>query len=236
MNALAGYDRAIVTDIPGTTRDTVEASAVVGGTLLRLSDTAGLRDTADAVERLGVERSRRAASEAELLFVVFDSAATWTAEDTAALRLAASMGCPWVVVWNKTDLPGSAPPPDFARLSADAAGTETPPRPGAAPEVVPLSAKTGAGLAELDAVVGRLFPSGETDAAGSLLTDARQEDAARRAWEAVGRAEAALSSGMTPDAVLTDVEAALDAVGELTGRTAKEEIVSRIFERFCVGK
>ena len=92
------------------------------------------------------------------------------------------------------------------------------------------------GLEDLGNAVAALFPAGDPGEAGSLLTDRRQEDAARRALDAVRRALEALETGMTPDAVLTDAEEALDALGELTGRTAKEEIVSRIFSRFCVGK
>ena len=92
------------------------------------------------------------------------------------------------------------------------------------------------GLQLLEAAVAKLFPAGDPGEAGSLLTDRRQEDAARRALEAARRALEGLEAGLTPDAVLTDAEEALEALGELTGRTAKEEIVSRIFSRFCVGK
>ena len=99
-----------------------------------------------------------------------------------------------------------------------------------------LSSVTPGGLDLLEDAVAEIFPAGEPGEAGSLLTDQRQEDAARRALEAVRRALEALESGLTPDAVLTDAEEALDALGELTGRTAREEIVSRIFSRFCVGK
>jgi tRNA modification GTPase len=102
--------------------------------------------------------------------------------------------------------------------------------------VVQLSSVTGAGLDKLETAVAELFPTGSEGESGSLLTDQRQEEAAQRAADAVRRSADALACGLTPDAVLTDVEAALDALGELTGRTAKEEIVSRIFERFCVGK
>ena len=99
-----------------------------------------------------------------------------------------------------------------------------------------LSSVAPGGLRLLEEAVARIFPAGDPGDAGSLLTDQRQEDAARRALDAVERAKAALDAGITPDAVLTDAEEALDALGELTGRTAKEEIVSRIFSRFCVGK
>jgi len=107
---------------------------------------------------------------------------------------------------------------------------------GAPAASVSLSAVTGQGLDRLEAAVAALFPAGEAPDSGSLLTDQRQEEAARRARDAVRRAKEALDAGLTPDAILTDAEEALDALGELTGRTAKEEIVSRIFSRFCVGK
>ena len=102
--------------------------------------------------------------------------------------------------------------------------------------MVALSSVTGEGLDKLEAAVAALFPAGDPKEAGSLLTDQRQEEAASRARDAVRRAKDALEGGLTPDAVLTDAEEALDALGELTGRTARDEIVSRIFERFCVGK
>lgn len=216
LNALAGFDRAIVTEIPGTTRDAIEETAVCGGILLRLIDTAGLRDASDTVERLGVERSRQAASGADLIFVVADGSAAPSPEDAQALALARDAGKPWILVRNKCDLPEH---PDFPARDGE----------------IRVSAKTGAGLSDLESAVRTLFPDGGASP-GTLLTDERQEDAARRARAAVRRAQEALQSGLTPDAALTDIEDALNAVGELTGRTAKEELVTRIFSRFCVGK
>ena len=223
LNALAGYERAIVTDIPGTTRDTVEESVLCGGVLLRLIDTAGIRDTEDIVEQKGVERSRQAITSADLVLAVVDG----TEKPTGAgeiFRLAAE--CPhWIAVYTKRDL---APP--YMVLASS-------PAPAAPPAAsVSLSSVTGEGLDRLESAVAALFPAGDPKEAGSLLTDQRQEEAVRRARDAVRRAKDALDSGLTPDAVLTDAEEALDALGELTGRTAREEIVSRIFSRFCVGK
>ena len=214
LNALAGYDRAIVTDIPGTTRDTVEESVLCGSVLLRLIDTAGIRETDDAVERMGVERSRRALESADLVFTVVDGSAPLTPADEALLREAAKRPHS-ITVLTRRDL---CPPCQ----AVDGA--------------VSLSTVTGEGLDTLEAAVAALFPAGDPKEAGSLLTDQRQEDAVRRARDAIRRGRAALEGGLTPDAVLTDAEDALDALGELTGRTAKEEIVSRIFSRFCVGK
>ena len=233
LNALAGYERAIVTDIPGTTRDTVEESVLCGGVLLRLIDTAGLRETEDAVEKLGVERSRRAMEEAELILLVRDGAAEacpenrahWEAE-AVLLNQVARTGKPWLCIESKSDLTG---PHAFSvgLIQKDANNPAA---------CLCVSSVTGYGLDKLENAVAALFPAGDPGEAGSLLTDRRQEEAADRARAAVRRALEALENGLTPDAVLTDAEEALDAIGELTGRTAKEEIVGRIFSRFCVGK
>ena len=224
LNALAGFDRAIVTDIPGTTRDTVEESVLCGGVLLRLTDTAGIRDTEDTVEQLGVERSRKALEAADLVLAVVDGSVPPTEEDLEVLRLAAKASR-WIAVFSKCDLW------DTKARSVGVIGQV-----GTPAASVSLSAVTGQGLDRLEAAVAALFPAGEAPDSGSLLTDQRQEEAARRARDAVRRAKEALDAGLTHDAILTDAEEALDALGELTGRTAKEEIVSRIFSRFCVGK
>ena len=222
LNALAGYERAIVTDIPGTTRDTVEESVVCGGVRLRLIDTAGIHETEDTVEKLGVERSRQAAAAADLILAVVDGSAPMTAEDREILDLARRSGKPFLVILSKLDLGTPAP------ICLE--GTD-----GHPVTAIQLSSRTGEGLDVLEDTVAALFPTGDAPD-GSILTNERQEDAARRALSAVERAAAALAEGFTPDAILTDAEEALDALGELTGRTAREEIVSGIFSRFCVGK
>ena len=226
LNALAGYERAIVTNVPGTTRDTVEESVLCGGVLLRLIDTAGIRDTEDVVEQLGVERSRAAMESADLVLAVVDGSAPATAEDLAVLELAARARH-WLLIWSKQDLADSA---SFTPQTPVFTGLYPP---GA---VLKISSLTGSGLCELEAAVKALFPAGESYEIGGILTDQRQEEAVSRALAAVRRALEAFEGGLTPDAVLTDAEEALAALGELTGRTAREEIVSRIFERFCVGK
>ncbi len=220
LNALVGYDRAIVTDVAGTTRDTVEEKAVVGGVLLRLIDTAGIRETADQVERIGVARSRAAVEQASLLLVLVDGSCPLGAEDREILALARDSGKPWILVLTKKDLAREAAPVP-AEEKADA--------------VVSLSARTGEGLEALEQAVAARFPAGETPA-GQVLTNARQAEAMGRAAAAIAGARSALDLGFTPDAILTDVESAMNALGELTGRTAREDMVSRIFQRFCVGK
>ena len=219
LNALVGYDRAIVTPSAGTTRDTVEEKAVLGGVLLRLIDTAGIRETGDPIEVLGVARAKAAAGRAALALLVLDGSQPLTAEDTDAM--AAAEAAPTVIALvNKADLPSAL---DLSAVTARF------------PRTVRLSAKTGEGLPDLEREVSALFPAGSTPE-GEVLTDARQQEAVSRAAEAVSRARQALDARLTPDAILTDVEEALSALGELTGKTAREDMVSRIFERFCVGK
>ena len=220
LNALVGYDRAIVTDVPGTTRDTVEARCKLGGVVLKLIDTAGLRDTEDEVERIGVARSRAAMEGAALILVLWDGSVPPIEEDGALLERAAKLA-PTILVHTKADLP-SAPVP-FVNLDP-------------LPPTVAVSAKTGQGLDELAEAVAALFPTGGAEAAGELLTNARQAEAARRALAGVERAGESLAAGITPDALLTDVEEALSALGELTGTSVREDVTARIFQRFCVGK
>lgn len=220
LNALAGYDRAIVTDIPGTTRDTLEVEVELGGVPVRLIDTAGLRDSDDPIERMGVERSRRAMEEAELILVLWDSSVAPTQEDGELLEQALSLA-PTILIHTKTDLP-SGPVP-FLNLDP-------------LPPVVELSTKTGEGLEALEQAVAALFPRDSQVPYGQLLSNQRQEEAARRARDCICRAREALELGITPDALLTDVEQALQALGELTGQSVAEDVTARIFQRFCVGK
>lgn len=219
LNALLGYDRAIVTDIAGTTRDTVEEKVLVGSVLLRLCDTAGIRDAADTVERLGVERAQQAAQRAELALLVLDGSAPLTREDEEAIA-AARQARRMLVLVNKSDLPQVL---DTAALRV---------RFG---EVIPLSARSGAGVDALCRAVEELFAGGETPR-GELLTNARQAESAQRALDAVRRAEQALRSGLSPDAVLTDAEEALEALAEFSGKRVRDDLVATIFSRFCVGK
>ena len=222
LNALLGYERAIVTEIPGTTRDTVEERAELGGVTLRLIDTAGLRDSDDPIEQLGVERSRAAMDEAALVLLVVDGTEKPTQEDADLARTIAEAGKPFILVRSKRDLAGE----HADELEALSQGAPT----------VSLSARTGEGLEELGQAVAALFPQGSEDKAGELITNARQAEAAGRALNCVVRANQALSDGVTPDALLTDVEEALEALGELTGQSVREDVTDRIFSKFCVGK
>ena len=219
LNALAGYDRAIVTDIPGTTRDTIEERVTLGGVLLRLTDTAGLHATADPVEALGVGRALDAAGQAALAIAVFDASEPLTADDRQVIQ-AAQQAQERIAVLNKSDLPAVLSAEDF---TADF------------DRVCIVSAKEHTGLASLEEAVAALFPLPDAPA-GEILTNARHADAVSRALESLRAALDAMQLGVTPDAVLTEAEEAMSALGELTGASIREDITNRIFSRFCVGK
>ena len=217
LNALAGYDRVIVTDIPGTTRDTVEETVMLGATRLRLIDTAGIRETADTVEAIGVERSKQAVENADLVIFVCDGSQSLTEEDEAIIDLCIDQENA-ICLLNKSDKGCCIEPSDLPFMT-----------------IIRVCAKTGEGLDQLADMVDAMFEN-NTPCDGSILTNARQFDACRRAYEAMLRALKGLQLGLTPDAVLTDVEEAMEAMGEVTGATVREDITARIFERFCVGK
>ena len=216
LNALLGYDRAIVTDVPGTTRDTIEEKLRLGGLTLKLCDTAGIHDTEDRVEQLGVERSRRAMEQAELVLVVLDGSRQ-PAEEDAALLSAAENAPHALVVMSKSDLVQRRERPE----------TKLP--------VMAVSAVSGDGLRELEETIQAMFPL-PTVPAGEILTNARQAEAVERAVESMEAALEAMNTGATPDIVLTETEGAMAALGELTGRSIREDVTNRIFQRFCVGK
>ena len=217
LNALAGFERVIVTDIPGTTRDTVEQSVLVGSTRLRLIDTAGIRETGDTVEALGVQRSRQALEQADLVLFVCDGSQPLTPEDREIMN--ACCDAPHAIALvNKVDLGRVVEPGDLPFLN-----------------VICTSLPEGRGLDQLADVIDLEF-QGETPCDGSILTNSRQFDACRRAYEAMLESLKGLQLGQTPDAVLTDIEEAMQAMGEVTGATVREDITARIFERFCVGK
>ena len=217
LNALAGYDRVIVTDIPGTTRDTVEETVMLGSTKLRLIDTAGIRETADTVEAIGVERSKQAVENADLVIFVCDGSKPLDWQDRDIINLCLGHANAIALV-NKTDL-GCVVTPGELPFS----------------HVIHSCAKIGQGLDQLTGVIEAMFAN-EMPCDGSILTNARQADAIRRSYDAMLSALDGLSLGLTPDAVLTDVEEAMAAMGEVTGATVREDITARIFERFCVGK
>jgi tRNA modification GTPase len=253
LNALLGYNRAIVTDIAGTTRDTVEEKALIGDILLRLIDTAGLHKTDETIEKLGVERTLEALQSAGLVLVVLDGSEDLTDEDYAVLDMLPPQ-VPTIIIVNKSDLLKKDPSLSL-RMTTDIQniklstlnhpGTSVPPLHrgeykhstlNSQLSTLNISALTGEGLDRLEAEIIKLFPEQNTPATGEVITNTRQFEAISRANEAIAEAIAAIESKITPDAILTEIEDALYAIGEVTGKTMREDIITRIFERFCVGK
>lgn len=217
LNALVGFERVIVTEIPGTTRDTVEETVRLGRVLLRLCDTAGIRNTDDNIEAMGVARSLDAIKDADLALFVCDGSQQLNDEDQRAIE--AALSAPVAIgLINKSDLEQIINPDDLPFKT-----------------VLSISAKEKEGLDTLTKTIEGIFGSTE-QVDGSILTNARQANVVERAAKSIDQAIVSMDIGITPDAVLLDVEAAMDALGEITGQTAREEITNRIFERFCVGK
>lgn len=220
LNALLGYERAIVTPVAGTTRDTIEEKLHLGNVLLRLIDTAGIRRAEEQAEQLGVQRALKAAGEAELVIAVFDGSQTLKDDDAEVMRIAMTAKNKIAVV-NKSDL----------TLKADTGEIEN-----KLGKAVLLSSLTGDGIGQFVSEIQRIFESGALRPDGEILTNYRQAEAIERSLGSIRAAIAALRSDMTPDAVLTEIETALSSLGEITGKTMRKDIAARIFERFCVGK
>lgn len=217
MNALLNQDRAIVTDVPGTTRDVLTERISIGGVMAELSDTAGLRATEDAVERIGVDRAQRAAEEADVVLIVLDAARALDEGDLALLR-GADERC--VVCLNKLDAPPSVDAGAVRGLTS-------------AP-VLEISALTGRGLPALMAELERrVRVGGELD---GRLTARRHIELALSAAKSLDRAVEAVELGLPLDTAAIDIREALSALMEITGENATEAVIDRVFESFCVGK
>ena len=220
-NLIVGRDAAIVTDVEGTTRDVLTETAALGRVTLRLFDTAGLRQTEDVVERIGIDRARKALEDAELILAVFDGSVAPDEEDKALAQSLSGSNATVIAVINKSDL-GIAEE-DFYKTHFS--------------HTVTLSAKAGEGTEELSALVESCFINGELDTkADTVLTNARQRGAAIATLEALKRAQEGLELGLPVELCCSDCEAAMQAIAELDGRAVSEDIVSHIFSHFCVGK
>ena len=220
LNAILGYERAIVTKTAGTTRDTVEEKVAYGGILLRFIDTAGIRKTSDEIELFGIDRTMAAIEAAQLVMVVMDGSEPMSDEDSAVLELIAK-DKPALILINKSDLP--------MRLNQNSA-------PLLAYEQITISARLGAGMDVLEQKLNAMFTAAGKAGSTEVIINIRQAEAVSRAKTALDRAADAISSGFTSDAVLSDLEDAISAIGELNGKNVSESVVDKIFERFCVGK
>lgn len=219
MNLLSGCERSIVTQYAGTTRDVVEETVMLAGVPLRLADTAGIRDTEDPVESIGVQAARKRLETAQLVLAVFDSSQSLTKEDRELMDTL--QGVPSIAIVNKTDLPTEI---DVGEIQSHFEKT------------VFLSAASGEGLPELEQALSDILDTKEFHPEEGVLFTQRQRADAQRALESLQEGETALLSGVTWDAVTVCVEDALNALADLTGEHVSEEIVDQVFEEFCVGK
>lgn len=221
LNRLLGEERAIVTDVPGTTRDYLSGEIPLAGIPVRLVDTAGLRDPRNPVEREGIRRSRRFVRESDLVLFLLDGSRPARAADEEAYREV--MGRPHLILCNKRDLPAAETGERFAG-------------PGLRGRIA-LSAKTGEGIRELlDGMAAELAPEGGDILGEAMLTRLRQVEAVSRARETLRRAADAAQAGLPEECVVEDLREASRALAELTGEIAPEEVLDRIFSTFCIGK
>jgi tRNA modification GTPase len=221
LNRLLRTSRAIVTDIPGTTRDTLEETLNLQGVPVVLVDTAGIiAKTEDPIERLGIERSRAALAQADLALLVLDVSQPLSDADCAIAALVE--GTPAVMVLNKIDLVDHAPGDQWAIVDAPC---------------VPVSALTGDGLDALEeAIVETVFSGQVVGSEAPMVTSPRHKEALNRALDHVNAVQVAHRAAATPDLVAIDLAAAVNALGEITGQTASEDLIETIFRSFCVGK
>lgn len=217
FNQLVERERAIVTDIPGTTRDTLTEAIDLDGVPVLLTDTAGLRETTDGVETLGIERTQRAMSDSDLVLVVLDGAAQLGPSDESLLKQTENTRR--LVVMNKSDLPEFEVFPSCAQL-----------------QPISVSARTGAGLVQLRAALLESMNSKALDDNSLLITNARHYDLLRSAERELETARVALRDRHSEEVVLAPLHDALKFLGQITGETTTEDILSEIFATFCIGK
>ncbi len=219
MNLLAGCERSIVTDVPGTTRDVIEETVWVGEIALRLADTAGIHSTSDLVEQIGVNRAKDRLKTASLVLAVFDASQPLSEDDRNLIQSLEEI--PAIAIINKTDLASHIDLEYIGRYMK---------------HVVLISARTGDGMKNLQEELASLAGTRELDPSAGILANERQYASASRALACVQEAQDALECGMTLDAVTVSIESAIQELLELTGERASETVVDNVFHRFCVGK
>ena len=258
LNAIVGEEKAIVTSVAGTTRDVIEEKINVGRVTLRLFDTAGIRESDDEVERIGIERALKKAEEAELILAVFDATGAIEEDDEAIisiLRSAIASGKPVITVMNKSDLGHHLDARSISPVTRETSKSDARREPvclsglpdSIAPVIgnsavspipsVAVSARTGEGIDELKKLIESLYIEGDIDYRSvAVVANARQHAAISSARKAVERAMAAFEGGMGADVCGLDLEFALSSLGQVDGRAVTDEITNEIFHNFCVGK
>jgi tRNA modification GTPase len=220
LNALLMETRAIVTDIPGTTRDVIEEFMNIDGVPVKIIDTAGIRETEDIVEKIGVEKSKEKINEADLIILMLDVSRTLDTEDLEIIDYIKDRK--YVVLLNKSDLPNRLNNEKLGALSSQF--------------IIEVSAKTGEGLDRLKNVIKELFFKGEVTSKDAMITNARHKQALIRAKEGCTAALQALKDTFAIDLASIDARNAWMSLGEITGETLEEDIIDKIFSEFCVGK
>lgn len=221
MNTLLGYERSIVTEAAGTTRDVIEETVKLGELELKLSDTAGIRETGDAVEKIGVSLARKRLEDCALVIAVFDTSSPLDGEDRELLSFLRELHKKLVIVLNKSDLGSRVDVSEFKGLNA---------------RILELSARNGEGANELAEAVSQLFGADEYDPASTIFANERQHRCAKEAYDALKQALAAAEAEETFDAVTVMTDLAASRLMELTGEKATEAVVDEVFSKFCVGK
>ncbi len=262
LNALTGEDRAIVTEIEGTTRDILEEKIRIGGMLLRIIDTAGIRDARDQIERIGIGRAREYAGQADLILAVFDSASALDENDREILRLI--RGKQAIVLLNKSDLPVSLREEELRRAIDEETGEETGAGTGAEPDagtepgtgqgtepgakdtredtrervpIIRISAREMTGLRELESVIRNKFFSGNLRfGEETLITNVRHFNALKRAGESLRLVSGSIEQGLPEDFFSIDLMDAYSALGEIIGEEVDDDLINTIFSQFCMGK
>lgn len=223
LNALLREDRAIVTDIPGTTRDSLEEYANIGGVPIRIIDTAGIRDTEDKVEQIGVEKSVSYIEKADLILALFDGSKELSAEDEEIIELL--KGKEGIILLTKQDLPQKL---DSSSLQAQLDGNF---------KYISISTKSSNGLKQLeDEIVSRVYSGASNQAEANFISSVRQAKALEDAKDNLVECLHTIDMGMAEDFIVIDVRSAWEKLGEITGDTVNEDIIDQIFSQFCIGK
>lgn len=221
MNMLLGYDRSIVTDIAGTTRDVIEETAKLGELTLKLSDTAGIRDTENKVEQLGVELARKRIKNCALTMAVFDTSRPLDEEDKELLEYVCNLKKHLIIILNKSDLEPLINPDELKKYS---------------PYIITISAKFNEGRDKIQKAAEEIFSLNNYDPDSTIFANERQKSCAETAKMHLENALSALKAGSTLDAVTVTIDCAANALLELTGEKASEAVVNEVFSKFCVGK
>lgn len=219
MNLLSGCEKSIVTSVAGTTRDIVEETVTLGNNVLRLADTAGLHDTEDTVEKIGVDRTRQKLDRASLVLAVFDSSTEVDDEDMEIIKMCNGKNA--VAIINKTDL--------NTKFNAEKINKNF-------ENVVYLSAKDRNGIQELEKAIEKVLGTADFDTSAATLMNERQLSCCKAALQSIDEAISALEIGMTRDALNVNIDVAVESLDTLTGEKATESVVNEIFSQFCVGK